>query len=243
MQISTKVKILEVPFDSAFGPSTIHPALLKDDDGLTLVDTGMITQFDRLRDAVAAAGEDFNSIKRVIITHQDIDHIGNMGAIADLLPDTAFLAHEADIPYITGDKPFLKLSPERISQMEGVMREETDAFLRRLPDFRFAHVLEDGETLPYGGGIQIIHTPGHTPGHISIYVPGDRLLLAGDAMRVVNSELLGPAEHVTPDMAQALASLDRLVDLDIGQIVCYHGGLYKSDGISERISTLSGIRA
>lgn len=153
MPNSSHVTVLNVPMESTFGPSVIHPVLLKDQDGLTLVDTGMITQWDRIKDAIAEQGEDYRQIKRVILTHQDIDHIGNVHSLLDELPDTALLAHEDEIPYLTGDKPFIKMTPERISQLQGMMRQDADALLARLPDLRFVKLLQDGDVLPYGGGI------------------------------------------------------------------------------------------
>ncbi|MNW29175.1 putative metallo-hydrolase YflN [compost metagenome] len=238
MHIGSHVTVLNVPMESTFGPSVIHPVLLKDQDGLTLVDTGMITQWDRMKDAIADQGEDYRQIRRVILTHQDIDHIGNVHSLLDELPDTALLAHEDEIPYLTGDKPFIKMTPERISQLQGMMRQDADALLARLPDLRFAKLLHDGDVLPYGGGIQIIHTPGHTPGHISIYVPGEGLLLTADELRVVDEELVGPMEVATPDMRQAILSLDKLLELDIRQILCYHGGFYSDADIAATLRSL-----
>lgn len=238
MPNSSHVTVLNVPMESTFGPSVIHPVLLKDQDGLTLVDTGMITQWDRIKDAIAEQGEDYRQIKRVILTHQDIDHIGNVHSLLDELPDTALLAHEDEIPYLTGDKPFIKMTPERISQLQGMMRQDADALLARLPDLRFVKLLHDGDLLPYGGGIQIIHTPGHTPGHISIYVPRDGLLLAADELRVVDGELVGPMEVATPDMKQATLSLDKLLELEIRQILCYHGGLYSDEDTANTLRSL-----
>lgn len=238
MPNSSHVIVLNVPMESTFGPSVIHPVLLKDQDGLTLVDTGMITQWDRIKDAIAEQGEDYRQIKRVILTHQDIDHIGNVHSLLDELPDTALLAHEDEIPYLTGDKPFIKMTPERISQLQGMMRQDVDALLARLPDLRFVKLLQDGDVLPYGGGIQIIHTPGHTPGHISIYVPREGLLLAADELRVVDGELVGPMEVATPDMKQAILSLDKLLELEIRQILCYHGGLYSDEDTAATLRSL-----
>ncbi|WP_028589596.1 MBL fold metallo-hydrolase [Paenibacillus massiliensis] len=238
MPNSSHVTVLNVPMESTFGPSVIHPVLLKDQDGLTLVDTGMITQWDRIKDAIAEQGEDYRQIKRVILTHQDIDHIGNVHSLLDELPDTALLAHEDEIPYLTGDKPFIKMTPERISQLQGMMRQDADALLARLPDLRFVKLLQDGDVLPYGGGIQIIHTPGHTPGHISIYVPREGLLLAADELQVVDGELVGPMEVATPDMKQAILSLDKLLELEIRQILCYHGGLYSDEDTAATLRSL-----
>ncbi|QYK66255.1 putative metallo-hydrolase YflN [Paenibacillus sp. S02] len=229
--------ILKVPIESFFGKTTIYPVLLKDEDGLTLIDTGMLGQLEPLRKAISDVGEDISRLKRIILTHQDIDHIGNVHALLDLLPNTALLAHKDDVPYMTGERPFVKLTSERIKQMDTVFRQQAEDMIRRLPDLRFAHILDDGEHLPYGGGIQIIHTPGHTPGHISLYVPAQKLLLAVDELRVVEGELVGPAESATPDMPLALQSLDKLTVLDVEKVLCYHGGYYDQN-VQARLQTL-----
>ncbi|WCM62652.1 MBL fold metallo-hydrolase [Paenibacillus polymyxa] len=237
MNIGTQLLILKVPIESFFGKTTIYPVLLKDEDGLTLIDTGMLGQLEPLRKAISDVGEDISRLKRIILTHQDIDHIGNVHALLDLLPNTALLAHKDDVPYMTGERPFVKLTSERIKQMDIVFRQQAEDMIRRLPDLRFAHILDDGEHLPYGGGIQIIHTPGHTPGHISLYVPAQKLLLAVDELRVVEGELVGPAESATPDMPLALKSLDKLTVLDVEKVLCYHGGYYDQN-VQARLQTL-----
>ncbi|WP_025718153.1 MBL fold metallo-hydrolase [Paenibacillus sp. 1-18] len=241
MNIGSQILILKVPMESFFGKTTIYPVLLKDEDGLTLIDTGMLGQLELLRKAIADVGEDINHLRRIILTHQDIDHIGNVHALLDLLPNTVLLAHKDDIPYMTGERPFVKLTPERINQMDTVFKQQAQDMIRRLPDLRFAHILKDGEQLPYGGGIQIIHTPGHTPGHISLYVPAQKLLLAADELRVVEGELVGPAESATPDMPLALKSLDKLTVLDAEKVICYHGGFYDQN-VKARLQALSQER-
>ncbi|WDM23318.1 MBL fold metallo-hydrolase [Paenibacillus polymyxa] len=241
MNIGTQLLILKVPMESFFGKTTIYPVLLKDEDGLTLIDTGMLGQLEPLRKAISDVGEDISRLKRIILTHQDIDHIGNVHALLDLLPNTALLAHKDDVPYMTGERPFVKLTSERIKQMDTALKQQAEDMIRRLPDLRFAHILDDGEYLPYGGGIQIIHTPGHTPGHISLYVPAQKLLLAADELLVVEGELVGPAESATPDMPLALKSLEKLTVLDIEKVVCYHGGYYDQN-VQARLQTLSQVR-
>jgi glyoxylase-like metal-dependent hydrolase (beta-lactamase superfamily II) len=77
---SITVLTLNIPTPS--GNSPIHPVLLRDEDGHTLVDTGMIGQFDELQSTLEELDVSLSDIKRVIVTHQDIDHFGNLGAHA-----------------------------------------------------------------------------------------------------------------------------------------------------------------
>jgi glyoxylase-like metal-dependent hydrolase (beta-lactamase superfamily II) len=106
------------------------------------------------------------------------------------------------------------------------------------PSGKVDRTLNDGEELPLHGGIEVIHTPGHTPGHLSLFVEKAGLLIAGDELRVEEGELVGPSEWATPDMERANASLRKLLDYRIDYVLCYHGGLYGPDA-SERIAQLS----
>ncbi|WNS40977.1 MBL fold metallo-hydrolase [Paenibacillus sp. MMS20-IR301] len=219
--------VLTVPMMSpVLGPTLIYPVLLKDDDGLTLIDTGMFGQYDSLIQAIEQAGENLSSIKRIILTHQDIDHIGNLPVLVRELPGVQLFAHPGDIPVISGRQTMLKMTPERISKMPPVFQEQINAFLSQLAQLGKITELHDGQQLPWGGGAEVIHTPGHTPGHICLYLPQEKLLLAADELRVVEGKLAGPAESATPDMPLALRSLHKLEGLAVQSILCYHGGYY-----------------
>jgi len=87
----------------------------------------------------------------------------------------------------------------------------------------------DGEVLPYCGGITVIFTPGHTPGHICLYLNQSKTLITGDAFVAVDGEFRGPNPQATYDMDSALKSLKKLKHYDIETVICYHGGVYNDD--------------
>jgi Zn-dependent hydrolases, including glyoxylases len=99
-------------------------------------------------------------------------------------------------------------------------------------------IVKDEENLPYCGGIEVIYTPGHTPGHICLYLRKYKALVTGDAMNVVNNELIGPNPEYTFDMEQAMESLKKLTKYDIETVICYHGGVF-TKGSNERIAKLA----
>ncbi|WP_317618381.1 MBL fold metallo-hydrolase [Paenibacillus sp. PL91] len=99
-------------------------------------------------------------------------------------------------------------------------------------------LLADGETLPIGGGLTVIHTPGHTPGHISLYHQASKTLIAGDALVIQNGELQGSSPYSTVNMEQALRSLEKFKPFDIEAVICYHGGLLRGN-INKRIADLT----
>jgi glyoxylase-like metal-dependent hydrolase (beta-lactamase superfamily II) len=243
MKIGENIEALELPMNLMGQSSIIYPALLWDSNGATLVDTGMPGQLDAIRRGIENAGVDFQSINRIVLTHQDIDHIGGLPEILRAHGGKVeVLAHEEDKPYIEGDKPLIKMNHERLAQMmEGLpesQRQPLERIFSAPPSGKVNRTLRDGEQLPFHGGIEVIHTPGHTPGHLSLFVKKARVLIAGDELRVEKGELVGPSERATPDMEKANASLRKLTGYPIDYVLCYHGGLYGPNA-SEKIAELS----
>jgi glyoxylase-like metal-dependent hydrolase (beta-lactamase superfamily II) len=101
--------------------------------------------------------------------------------------------------------------------------------LERLEPVGVDEHLEDGACLELAGGIRVIFTPGHTPGHLSLYLERPKVLVAGDALTAEGGQLNGPNPPLTLDVDEALQSVRRLADLDVNTIVCYHGGVVGED--------------
>ncbi|WP_440117520.1 MBL fold metallo-hydrolase [Paenibacillus sp. QZ-Y1] len=235
---TNSLTVLHLHIPTPSGNSPIYPVMLRDEDGITLVDTGMIGQFAQLQSALEQEGVQLADIKRVIITHQDIDHIGNLGALLDVIPDLEIWAHADEIPYLTGQKPLIKFTPERRAMLSTPVLALAEQLLVQLPEVNISRTLEDGDMLPLQGGTQVIHTPGHTPGHICLYFRDTKFLLAADELRVVDDELVGPAPPATPDMPEALRSLKKLTGLKPEKVLCYHGGEYTNEP-GQRIAELA----
>lgn len=242
MNTENGLEVLEVAMRFGANESLIHPLLFWDErEGATLVDTGVPGSHVAIGGHLERLGLGWKDIRRIILTHQDIDHIGGASAIVEA-SGAEVLAHPDDIPYIQGEKRILKMDPKRVEAMVQSLpdgeRERVRAFLTTLPKVRVTRPLADGERLPYRGGVTVIHTPGHTPGHVSLFLSRDRLLVAGDALRVEKGRLEGPSPQATPDLPQAIASLRKLLDLPIERVLCYHGGL-ASTGVRERLTELA----
>ena len=237
MKIADGVEMLEISMKMGEEKRIFYPTLLWDDNNMLLVDTGFPGAYKYIKDAITKAEMDFNRIDKIIITHQDIDHIGGL---PDILNNSdhkiLVLSHEDDKPYIQGDKKLDKITPERRTQLEEKYKsipEEGRKAMKNLflnpPKAKVDATLPDGLKLPYCGGITIIHTPGHTPGHICLYLNENKILIAGDQLNIDNGELSGPNPLHTPDMKQATDSLKKLLPFDIEKVVTYHGGLFTSN--------------
>jgi glyoxylase-like metal-dependent hydrolase (beta-lactamase superfamily II) len=182
-----------------------------------------------------------NELTKIIITHQDLDHIGSLFQTCSA--PVQVLASSIEKPYIQGEKQLIKLTPEAIFQAvnslpESVSSEWKNAFRHTLenPPKAVVHsTIVDGEELSFCGGVIVIATPGHTPGHLSLYHKSSKTLIAGDALNVVNGELLGPDPQYCCDFDLAKKSLGNLIMYDIQKIICFHGGLYEGN-CNKRIS-------
>jgi glyoxylase-like metal-dependent hydrolase (beta-lactamase superfamily II) len=245
MKYEVKIKALALNMDMLGSQNTIHPVLIWDETEATLIDAGYPGQFEHLKQAIIQSGIPVKQIRRVIITHQDWDHIGTL---PDILAASGgkvdFLAHVNEQPYIEGTLPYIKMNPERIAarlqSLPDELRTEAAVVFGKITNVPITRTLVDGEQLPFHGGINVIHTPGHTPGHVCLYLKSHRLLIAGDQLRVENGILVGPAKIHTPDMPTALKSLTKLADYDIDCVICYHGGLYGPNA-SSRIAELAHL--
>ncbi|MDR9856176.1 MBL fold metallo-hydrolase [Paenibacillus sp. VCA1] len=243
MKLGQQIVSVELYNQPGAAEPAYQPVLLWDDKhGATLVDTGMMGQMEQMEKAVREAGLRLSDIQRIILTHQDVDHVGNLPALIAANPNIEVWAHADDIPYITGEKRIIKMTDERIVQMPEAAQSAIRALFEKLPSIRISRVLEDGEMLDIHGGMRVIHTPGHTPGHVCLYLPEEKLLLAADELRVVDGDLAGPPEgFFTPDMKEAIRSMHKLTDLTLNGIFCYHGGLYDrnpSARLAELLKTL-----
>lgn len=209
MEIAKGLEMLHLKFQEYI----IHPILLWDDEMAVLIDTGFPGQFRDIQVEMEKIGVSFDKLKVVILTHQDIDHIGSLPELLkNGMSDIKVYAHELDKPYIEGDFPLLK-----------------DGNVKNPPKGKVSDTVIDGQELPYCGGIRILHTPGHTSGHISLYLKQSKTLIAGDSMYSVNGKLGGVHAPTTLNVKEAQQSLGKYLNLDIESVVCYHGGLSKEN--------------
>lgn len=192
------------------------PAVLQDEQGLVLVDCPDPGTFPALAGAFAERGLRLRDVRAVLISHHDYDHTGTLSQVLECSPGARVYAAAEEIPYITGWRlPLRRTSPT-------VLPARVDA------------AVKDGDCFSWCGGARVVATPGHMAGHLSLYLSGEKTLLAGDALSAAEGELYPPSPAYTLDMEEALGSVRKLLELDINRVVCYHGGVVEGR-IRERI--------
>jgi glyoxylase-like metal-dependent hydrolase (beta-lactamase superfamily II) len=165
-----------------------------------------------------------------------------------LLPKPAeVLAHADEVPYIQGERPAIKLTPKMLAQMEAQMKdvpEEQRQAMRTMMEgigkqkLKVSRTVSDGEELPYCGGIKIIHTPGHTPGHICLYHRASKTLIAADALFVEGEKLTPAPSFINADPSLAMESIKKFSAFDIANVIAYHGGLFQKNP-NERLTEIA----
>jgi glyoxylase-like metal-dependent hydrolase (beta-lactamase superfamily II) len=210
---------------------TIYPALLYDGETLFLVDSGFPGQFSDLCAAIESAGFSPDDIDAIVFTHQDLDHIGTAKTFKEAYPNITMICHSAERERIDGTKMPIKLEQRLQNVKDEAEKREVEEFISRTSTLSVAidRTVEDGEAIGCADAVAIL-IPGHTMGHICIYIPSEKLLIAGDALNIAEGgSLTGPNPVHTLDIALATESLQKLKEYDIDKVLCYHGGLYEGD--------------
>jgi glyoxylase-like metal-dependent hydrolase (beta-lactamase superfamily II) len=240
MKIAENIEMIKISMNVMERERIVYPTLIWDNDNVIQIDTGIPSNLETIKNQMETAGVSFARLNIIIATQQDIDHIAGIKGILFEKPEVMVLAHEADKPYIQGDKKVKRLNSKFMERIKDLPEEEQ---LKIVDMFENSNVkvnttLTDGEMLPYCGGITVIHTPGHTPGHICLYHQRSKTLIAGDAMNILHGELVGPNEDPMSEDGvnanDAINSLKKLTDYDIKNIITYHGGLF-NDSPNEKI--------
>lgn len=220
-QIADGIAMLELQMESSGRQIVIHPTVVWDDNNVILIDAGYPGMTPLISRAFEQMSVPFDRLNKVIVTHQDFDHIGGLPQLlmTEGIGPVQVYAHALEKPYIEGHKPLMKWDPARGTP----------------PTVRVDTSLADGDQI---GGLTVIFTPGHTPGHISLYHAKSKTLVTGDATVSNDGEMLGPNESFTPDLPLALQSLARFADFDIVRAICYHGGLCQ-DNVNGQFAKLA----
>ena len=195
--------------------------LYQEADRLTLIDTGLAGSAARCFGAIERIGRRPEELRQIVITHHHGDHIGSLAEVLERT-DAKVLMHILDAPIVRGERP---PPPANATGLWRALGPLLGRGSRPSKPARVDRELADGDEIDLDGGARVVHVPGHTVGSIALYVPGRRLLFAGDA--AVNVLGLGPPAGpfgiFNEDRAQLKESFRKLAQLDF-EVACFGHG-------------------
>lgn len=212
----------------------VNPSIIYNDYEMILVDCGYPDTIEQFESEAKKLNIELNRLNKIVITHHDWDHIGSLRDFKERYPNVQIISSAIQAKYISGEKPSLRLESliAKIDTLEGKEKEfaaQRIEIIQGVENCEVDRYVEDNEAISDDGDVICIDTPGHMPGHISVYVKSSRTLIAGDALNVIQDELSGANPIFTFNMDEADRSIKKMSDFDINRIICYHGGEYQKD--------------
>ena len=197
-----------------------NPYIIVDTDGLTVIDTGLPRSQKKILAYVAGLGKQVQDVKRIIITHADFDHIGGLAAL-QLASGARTYASKIEADAIAKGKSSREIKATGFA-LRRLLFAILSPFVKATP-IKVDETLAEGQTLPVLGGLRVIETPGHTPGHVSLFAPSVGVLFCGDSMVSDDHGLQGSRPGITWDETRARESERKQAALGAHIVCSGHG--------------------
>ena len=208
--------------------------LLHDGDQCVMVDTGLFGEtfficrlFRRLKLAPA-------SLKAILLTHGHLDHAGNLARLQNW-SGAKIYAHPNEQAHINGTYPYQGLN-RWCGRLEAVGRQVFGYRPANIDEF-----LADGQHLPFWGGLEVVHLPGHTLGHCGFYSAKYNLLFSGDMLASYFFNTHRPAAILNSAPEQIATSAEKIRQLQPRWIVPCHYDFLNGDRHRRRFAKLYGF--
>lgn len=229
-------KIIPLNLKMQFGgvQDVVHPTLLWDEQNIILIDCGFIGFLPMIEKELESHGVTIQQLTGLVLTHHDHDHMGAAAALKRANPDMQIYSSPQEAPFISAEQKPLRL--HQAEEMQKSLPPDQQAFgkafcdmLRKVESVQVDRFLYDGLHLDWCGGCLIIATPGHTPGHISLFLEEASMVITGDAIALENGLPVIANPQFTLDILQAKKSMEKLLAVNAKVYSCYHGGIYEPE--------------
>jgi glyoxylase-like metal-dependent hydrolase (beta-lactamase superfamily II) len=201
----------------------VHAFLLDDGGELTLIDTLYDTDAHRVLAQIRRLGRPVTDLKHIILTHGHRSHLGGLATLKRLSGATVY-AHEWEADIIAGERKAQAISalpqrPLRTYWPTYHLQLGLAIGVGKHPPCPIDETVHDGDRI---GPLEVLHAPGHSPGHLALHWPARRALFAGDAIATWPELSPGwPAFNL--NLRQHHASLRRMAALDAEVVAVGHG--------------------
>ncbi len=202
-----------------------HTYVCVDSDGVTLIDTGAPMFQKKILTYVRELGRSPSDIKRIILTHSDMDHVGGLASLhetsgartyASRIEAQAIAAGKSSRRLVLPEAPLGRFLYNLMSPMFRIKPLQVD------------EIVSDGQILPVLGGLRVLDTPGHAPGHISLFAPAAGVLFCGDSLRISEQGTVLTRLDKMEDPQKARESVRRQAALGAHIVCAGHGPVLRN---------------
>ncbi|ARS36094.1 MBL fold metallo-hydrolase [Pontibacter actiniarum] len=216
------------------------------DGSWVLIDTGVPGSAAKVKQAAEEIFGKDNRPRAILLTHGHFDHIGSVKELAEEW-DVPVYAHPMELPYITGLSSYPPPDP---SVGGGAMAYMAFAYPKKPINIKSrVELLPPDGSVPGLEGWKWLHTPGHSPGHVSFFREEDRTLIVGDAFSTRDAEsavavmtekreVHGPPAYFTPDWGSAHHSVEKLYELQPEIAASGHGMPMRGRELQQQLERL-----
>ncbi|MCI2414657.1 MAG: MBL fold metallo-hydrolase [Candidatus Aramenus sp.] len=216
--VNNKVKVIELLEPDFFGFTLNHNVVVSKNapgGGLLLIDTSLPENLDELERRLKAWGYSIEDVSDVVVTHFHPDHYGNAEEIRRRAKAKVYAHYLEDV--VEGEITYSQAKEEFNVSEEDFERTVKRISAYKLPKPTVDVSLRGGERI---GDFQVIHTPGHTKGHVVLF--DGQVLVTGDAVRNYNG-LRPPVKFFCWDYQKAVEQFHFLLNLPYRFLIPYHG--------------------
>jgi glyoxylase-like metal-dependent hydrolase (beta-lactamase superfamily II) len=221
--VETVAEVAPGLYSKLFRDWLVHVYYLVDSEGVTIVDTGGAGSADKILDGLRELGKQPSDVRRIVLTHGHQDHAGSASKLASATGATVHV-HGAEAAHVRNGTDYPKL---KVRTLFGrlVLLKRPPTRVEATPE---ATELTDGDEI---AGLRVVHTPGHSPGHVVLLWPRHGgVLIVGDA--AFNVPYLAAAP-LYQDLDALWSSLRKVCALEF-EIACFGHGKPISSGAAER---------
>lgn len=220
------------------------------DNSWVLIDAGLPGSAKRVQNEAEELFGVNNPPRAILLTHGHFDHTGALPELLKAWPEVDVYAHPLELPYITGRATYPDVAFDE--------RGRSFSFMTWIIPVRpidlggRVYALPVDGTIPFLPEWKYIHTPGHSPGHISLFREKDRVLIAGDAFTTTNQDTLtslfikkkeihGPPSFLTINWREAYTSIKKLASLNPEVAGTGHGIPIRGEELQSQLDKLIEI--
>jgi glyoxylase-like metal-dependent hydrolase (beta-lactamase superfamily II) len=198
--------------------------LIVEPEGLTLIDAGIPGSGKKILQYIDSLGRSPNDLRRILITHADMDHVGGVGALKKSTGARVY-AGAVESQAMSEGKSSRPIKAGGFSVRRLLMSIAGSLF--RTQSVPADELITDGWMIPVAGGLRAVETIGHTPGHFSYYLPALGVLFTGDSIIADDTGLQASRPAFTWDAVKAGKAVKRQAALGARVVCPGHGPVVK----------------